>query len=77
MSKQPKSTHRLRFVLRTDGLIFVSILDRPAPLSFLSQPAYFRRITGISPLKTIGTVRVTDAQLRQLGFIPQKGGVAI
>ncbi|MGG4142990.1 hypothetical protein ABEW34_07640 [Paenibacillus algorifonticola] len=77
MSKQPQTTHRLRFVLHTGGLIFASILDRSSPASFLSQPAYFFRITGISPLKTIGTVRVTDAQLRQLGFIPQKGGVAI
>ncbi|KQN97599.1 hypothetical protein [Paenibacillus sp. Leaf72] len=77
MSKQLNATHRLRFVLHTGGLIFVSILDRPSPVSFLSQPAYFRRITGISPLKTIGTVRVTEAQLRLLGFIPQKGGVAI
>lgn len=68
----PNQTHRIRYVLRTDGLIFVSLLGRPTPVSFVNQPAFFRRITGISPRKTLGTVIVSDAQLRALGVLPAR-----
>lgn len=67
-----KQLHRVRYVLRTDGLVFVSVLDRPTPVSFVSQPAYFRRIAGISPRKTIGTRKLTDEQLRALGVLPAR-----
>ncbi|OME86893.1 hypothetical protein BK120_08195 [Paenibacillus sp. FSL A5-0031] len=69
MLKQP---HRLRFALRTDGLIFVSILDRSTPISFVTQPVFFHKVVGISPRKTIGTVTVNDAQLLTLGMIPAR-----
>ncbi|MFD1955836.1 hypothetical protein ACFSL6_23995 [Paenibacillus thailandensis] len=64
--------HRLRYVLRPDGLFFVSILDRPTPVSFVSQQRFFIRTTGIAPNKTLGTVRVNDVQLRALGVLPAK-----
>jgi hypothetical protein len=67
-----QQSHRLRYALRTDGLIFVSILDRQTPISFVTQPIFFRSVVGISPRKTIGTVTVNDAQLLTLGMIPTR-----
>jgi hypothetical protein len=65
-----KKSHHLRYVLRTDGLVYASIIDRATPVRFVIQPAPFRRIAGIDPDKTIGTVFVNDAQLLHLGVIP-------
>ena len=67
--------NRIRFVFRTDGLVTVTLLDRPTFVSFVVQAPFFRRVTAIQR-KSFGTASVTDAQLVTLGVVPHKEVIA-